>query len=377
MHPRFGKQRIQDALEDTRVVMITGPRQSGKTTLAREISSKDMPFLTLDDATQLDAARSDPVGFLRGFDRAIIDEVQRAPELLLAIKAEVDRNKQPGRFLLTGSANLMTLPKVADSLAGRMDIIRLLPLSQAEIRNGTGQFLDNAFAGRVPVPGQPAFGADLVNLVLTGGYAEAMERKRWHRRQDWHLNYIDAIVQRDVRDIAQIEQLNQMPKLLRVLSEHAGQLVNYSGIGGALGMNHVTTQKYMGVFENLFLTDALRPWYTNKLKRLIKSSKLHFLDSGLLAALRGISPEQIAKDRTVFGAILETFVFGEVQKLASWSGQRCSFSHFRDKDGNEVDLVIENTRGEVVGIEVKASATVSSADFSGLKNPRLKQWPRL
>lgn len=367
MHPRFGKRRIEEALEDTRVVLIAGPRQSGKTTLATEIANKDMPFLTLDDATQLDAAQSDPVGFLRGLDRAVIDEVQRAPELLLAIKAEVDREKRPGRFLLTGSANLMTMPKVADSLAGRMEIIRLLPLSQAELRAGTGEFVDKAFSGRSPAIGQPVLGADLVEMVLAGGYPEALERTRWQRRQDWYLNYVDAIVQRDVRDIAQIEQLGQMPKLLGVLAEHAGQLVNYSGIGAALGMNHVTTQKYMGVFESLFLTYSLRPWFTNKLKRLTKSPKLHFLDSGLLAALKDASPERITKDKTAFGAILETFVFGEVLKLASWSAERCSFSHFRDKDGNEVDLVIENRRGEVIGIEVKASATVSSADFSGLK----------
>lgn len=367
MHPRFGKRRIEEALEDTRVVLIAGPRQSGKTTLATEIANKELPFLTLDDATQLDAAQSDPVGFLRGLDRAVIDEIQRAPELLLAIKAEVDREKRPGRFLLTGSANLMTMPKVADSLAGRMEIIRLLPLSQAELRAGTGEFVDKAFSGRPPAIGQPVLGADLIKIVLAGGYPEALERTRWLRRQDWYLNYVDAIVQRDVRDIAQIEQLGQMPKLLGVLAEHAGQLVNYSGIGAALGMNHVTTQKYMGVFESLFLTYSLRPWFTNKLKRLTKSPKLHFLDSGLLAALKDTSPERITKDKTAFGAILETFVFGEVLKLASWSAERCSFSHFRDKDGNEVDLVIENRRGEVIGVEVKASATVSSADFSGLK----------
>ena len=161
--------------------------------------------------------------------------------------------------------------------------------------------------------------------------------------------------------------MNLMPRLLRVLAEHSGQLVNHSRFGSALGMNHVTTRKYMKVFENLYLVHSLQPWFTNKLKRLIKSPKLHFLDSGLLSALKDVSPERIAKDRTSFGAILETFVVGEILKIASWSDERCSFSHFRDKDGNEVDLVVENRRGEVVGIEVKASATVSSADFSGLR----------
>ena len=367
MHPRFGKARIEEALEDARVIMIAGPRQSGKTTLAAEIANKDRPFLTLDDATQLDAAKRDPVGFLRDVDRAVVDEVQRAPELLLAIKTEVDKDKRPGRFLLTGSANLMTVPTVADSLAGRMEVFQLLPLSQAEIRRGRGRFLDDAFSGKTPNAGEPILGKNLVELVLTGGYPEALERAGWPRRQDWHFSYLDAIIQRDVRDIASVEQIASMPRLLRALAECTGQLVNYSGIGSALGMNHVTTRKYMQIFESLYLIASLQPWFTNKLKRMTKSPKLHFLDSGLLSTLKGISPEQIKNDRTKFGAILETFVFGEIQKLASWSNQRYLFSHFRNKDGNEVDLVIENFRGEVLGIEVKAAATVRSADFSGLR----------
>lgn len=367
MHPRLGRGRIEEALKDTRVVLISGPRQSGKTTLATAIANKDMPFLSLDDPALLDVASSDPVGFLRGIDRAVIDEVQRAPTLLLVIKSSVDRDTRPGRFLLTGSANLMMLPKVADSLAGRMETVRLLPLSQSEIRGGQGRFLDDAFSGKPPPVGEPVFGTDLVELVLAGGYPEALERKSWPRRQDWHEHYVDGIVQRDIREIAPVGQLAQMPKLLNVLAEHAGQLVNCSGVGAALGMNHVTTQKYMKVFESLYLVHSLQPWFTNKLKRLIKSPKLHFLDSGLLAALKDMSPERIAKNRTAFGAILETFVVGEILKIASWGDERCSVSHFRDKDGNEVDLVIENRRGEVVGIEVKASATVSSADFSGLR----------
>ena len=367
MHPRLGRGRIEEALKDTRVVLISGPRQSGKTTLATAIANKDMPFLSLDDPTLLDVASSDPVGFLRGIDRAVIDEVQRAPTLLLVIKSSVDRDTRPGRFLLTGSANLMMLPKVADSLAGRMEIVRLLPLSQSEIRGGQGRFLDDAFSGKPPSLGEPVLGTDLVELVLAGGYPEALERKSWPRRQDWYEHYVDGIVQRDIREIAQVGQLAQMPKLLNVLAEHSGQLVNCSGVGAALGMNHVTTQKYMKVFESLYLVHSLQPWFTNKLKRLIKSPKLHFLDSGLLSALKDMSPERIAKDRTAFGAILETFVVGEILKIASWSDERCSFSHFRDKDGYEVDLVVENRRGEVVGVEVKASATVSNADFSGLR----------
>ena len=366
MYPRFAKARIEEALSDTRVVLISGPRQSGKTTLAMDVAADKIPFLTLDDANVLRSAIDDPVGFARGLDRAVIDEIQRAPDLLLAIKNLVDDDKSPGRFLLTGSANLMTLPKVADSLAGRMEVVRLLPLSQAEIRGVKSNFIDRAFAGEKPAADHMIIGKDLIETVLSGGYPEALRRKRWARKQDWYHGYVDAIVQRDVRDVAQIEQLPIMPKLLSVLAEHSGQLVNYSGVGTALDLNHVTTQKYVGVFESLYLVHTLQPWFTNRLKRLTKSPKLHFLDAGLLAAMRDVSPDVVAKDKTAFGPILETFVLSELRKIASWSEQR-SFSHFRDKDKNEVDIVLENRRGEIVGIEVKSSATVSAGDFSGMR----------
>ena len=347
--------------------MLCGPRQSGKTTLAQRIAGDDIPFFTLDDAITLDAASNDPIGFVRSLDRAVIDEIQRVPGLLLAIKTSVDADPRPGRFLLTGSANLMTLPRVADSLAGRMEILHLLPLAQAELRGIRRSFLERLFAGDVPAAAVPVLGTDLMELVLAGGYPEALTRAGWRRRRDWHLNYIEAILRRDVRDIARIEQLKSMPKLLRVLAEHSGQLVNYSRFGSALDMNHVTTRKYVGVLEDLFLIRTLQPWYSNALKRLLKSPKLHFLDSGLLSSLRRLPPDRVRRDRTVFCPLLESFVFGELLKLASWADDPHSFSHFRDKEGNEVDIVLEDGTGRVAGIEVKASATVSSRDFAGLK----------
>ena len=369
MYPRFVERRIREALADTRVVLICGPRQSGKTTLARRIADDIIPFITLDDAIALDAASTDPVGFVRGLDRAVIDEVQRAPGLILAIKNTVDADPRSGRFLLTGSADLMTLPRVADSLAGRMGIVRLLPLAQAELRGGTARpsFIDMAFEGEFRTPAAPMVGDELVETVLAGGYPEALTRSGWRRRQDWHLDYIEAIMQRDVRDIARIGQLAAMPRLLRVLAEYSGQLVNYSGFGAPLGMNHVTTRKYAGILENLFLVCTLSPWYTNTLKRLTRSPKLHFLDSGLLAALRGITPDRLRRDRTPLGPLLETFVLGELLKLAGWADDRYSFSHFRDKERNEVDIVIEDGMGRIVGVEVKTSATVTSGNFSGLR----------
>ena len=251
----------------------------------------------------------------------------------------------------------MTLPSVADSLADRMGIVRLLPLAPAELQGAPTSFLDEAFAGRPLKSRAPIVGDDLVETVLAGGYPEALTHYGGRRRRDWHLDYIEAIVQRDVRDVVRIEQLGMMPRLLRVLAEHCGQLVNSSAFGTSLGMNHVTMRKYMGVLENLFLVHVLPPWFTNALKRVTKSPRLQFLDSGLLAALRGITPDRLHRDRTPFGTLLETFVLAELLKLASWADDRYIFSHFRDKERNEVDIVIE----------VKASATVSGRDFSGLR----------
>lgn len=367
MYPRKIRRRIETALTDTRVVLVTGPRQAGKTTLVKQIAGGDLPYFTLDNLTTLTAAQQDPIGFIRGLDRAVIDEVQRAPALMLAIKESVDNDPRPGRFLLTGSSDLMTLPRVADSLAGRMEVISLLPLSQSELLSTTSTFLEQIFSGEIPPIKHAVVADDLIDSVITGGYPEAIARKSPSRKQDWYLNYIDAIVQRDLHDIAQIEHSLLIPRLLQSLAHHSSQLVNHSKIGSVLDMNHTTTNKYIGILEQLYLIKKLPAWHSNRLKRLIKTPKLHFLDTGLLAALLGISKAKVKKDRRLFGALLETFVFSELLKDSSWSDMRCEFSHYRDKQQHEVDIVIQNRSGELVGIEVKASATVTGDDFTGLR----------
>lgn len=365
---RKARPIVETALADTRVVLIAGPRQAGKTTLARQVSGSDRPFITLDDLGTLNAARTDPIGFVRGIKRAVIDEVQRAPELILAIKESVDRDDEPGRFLLTGSANLATVPAIADSLAGRMAVVPLLPFAQSEIRSTPGHLLDRLFAGEEPSTGEDTVvGDDLIATVLQGGYPEALRRPTTDRRTAWLEDYVDLILDRDVRDIANIDQLDRLPRLLDVLAEHAGQLVNYSSFGAALGLSNITAQKYVAILERLFLIRTLVPWSNNRLSRLVKTPKLHFLDSGLLATLREDEADALRDNKTRFGALLESFVVSELLKLASWSGRRLSFSHYRTRDQDEVDVIIEDRRGRIVGIEVKASATVKSDDFRGLR----------
>ena len=364
---RFSAARVTTALKDTPVVMVNGPRQSGKTTLVHQFTAADRAYVTLDDDTVLAAARDDPAGFMRGLDRAVIDEVQRAPELLRAIKRLVDDDRRPGRFLLTGSANVLALPQVSESLAGRMEVVSLLPLSRAEIHGRKPTFLEKAFAGKLVKPSEIVVDGELLRTVLAGGYPEMLQRKDAKRRQAWARDYIKAIVQRDVRDVAEVERLDQLPRLLRVLAHHSGRLTNFTQIGGQLGLDDKTTRRYITVLEQLFLVRRIEPWFRNPLTRLVKTPKLHFLDSGLLAAMLGATAERIARDRSVLGPVLETFVFSEVMKQAAWLDDGCVLHHYRDKDQDEIDIVAESDSGSLIGIEVKAAASVNTADFKGLR----------
>jgi hypothetical protein len=364
---RFATKEIVTALKDTPAVMINGPRQCGKTTLVRELMHDDRAYITLDDDTALAAVRGDPAGFLRGFNRVAIDEIQRAPEILRAIKKLIDDDRQPGRFLLTGSADILTLPRVSESLAGRMEIVTLFPLAQAEIYGRKPSFIEKAFAQKLAKPTSMVIGGDLVEIVLAGGYPELLQRSDAKRRQAWARDYVKAIVQRDVRDIAGIEKLEQMSRLFAIAAQQSGKLTNFAQIGGRLGLDDKTTGKYIAVLEQLYLVRRINPWFRNHLKRLIKTPRLHFLDAGLLAALQGLNAERIGKDRSLFGPLLETFVFSEILKQLSWYGESNALYHYRDKDKVEVDIVIENQIGALVGVEIKSAATVETRDFKGLQ----------
>jgi predicted AAA+ superfamily ATPase len=331
------------------------------------MAEQGLRYLTLDDELTLLSAREDPVGMIRSLDRAVIDEIQRAPQLLLAIKKSVDEDRRPGRFLLTGSANLMALPTVADSLAGRMETLSLLPLSQSEMHANATNWIDAAFAGRLLKVDTPLLGEALVEAVLRGGYPEAISRTTARRRTTWARQYIESIIQRDIRDVASIEKLDQLPRLLRGLAQMAGQMCNYTQLGGQVGLDGKTTARYVGVFEQMYLLKRVDVWARNRLNRVVKTPKLQFIDSGLLATLVDLGTTEVQQDRSRFGNVLETFVYGELLKHTTTAEGDYRLLYYRDADKYEVDVVIENAAGQLVGVEVKASATVKPSDLRGLK----------
>ncbi|MBY0399127.1 ATP-binding protein [Myxococcota bacterium] len=366
---RHAEARVRTALKDTRIVALVGPRQSGKTTLVRKIAAdRDMRFVTLDDEQFRQFAHDDPGGFMRGLDGAVIDEVQRAPGLILALKKAVDEDPRPGRFLITGSVDLFKGTISPDSLAGRVETIELLPFSQAEVERRTpSEFLARAFEADFPARRERTGRTpDLVKRVVSGGFPEALARTGPARRQAWLSAYAGALTTRDVAEIAGVSKTTELSRLIDHAAIASGQTLNLAGLGRPLGVDGKTIDRWLTLLEQMFVLRRVRAWHRNDLKRLVKTPKLHFLDSGLLAALRRVTERDIEDDRTKLGALLEGFVFSELSKLVGQSDDPVSISHLRDRDQVEVDFVLEKAR-RVVGIEVKAAASVKPADFHGLK----------
>ncbi|HYW42783.1 MAG TPA: ATP-binding protein [Bryobacteraceae bacterium] len=371
MTRRFLSQPLLAALQDTPVVLLHGARQTGKSTLVRNVAETDHPsrYLTLDDAVLLAAAQGDPAGFLGGIEGpVVIDEVQRAPELFVAIKAEVDRNRQPGRFLLTGSANVLLIPRLAESLAGRMEILTLAPFSQGELAGAPEAFIDAVFSKRLPdLPAAPMDSAGLSSMLLAGGYPPAVERANIGRRHAWFGSYVTTVLERDVRDMANIEALRTLPRLLALVAARSASLLNFAELSRSAGIPQSTLKRYFALFEITFLAQLIPPWSTNLGKRLVKTPKVYLLDSGLTAYLMGLDTERLAAEPNLRGPLLETFVAAELGKQASWSRRHPRLYHFRQSTGAEVDFVLEEPSGQLVGVEVKARATVSGSDFNGLR----------
>ena len=381
MYRRLITQPLTDALADSPVVLVNGARQTGKTTLVQSLAAeRPATYLTLDDIGVLSAARSDPQGFLTGLSGPVVlDEVQHAPGLFPVLKAAVDKQRVPGRFLLTGSANVLLLPKLSESLAGRMEVLTLWPLAQAELvpaelGGAAGNlvdalFSDALFAERLPA-GQdlPATEpTDLVRRLLGGGYPEPLARSSPERRRAWFNSYLTTILQRDVRDIANIEGLTDLPRLLALLASRTSSLLNQADVSRASGVPYTTLLRYLALLEATFLVQMLPPWSSNLGQRLVKAPKVTLCDTGLAASLLGLDGERLAGDGTMRGQLLETFVTMEMRKQAGWSRTQPGLFHWRTAAQQEVDLLLEDASGRLVGIEVKASGTATASDFKGLK----------
>ena len=365
--PRPLRRAVEAALADTPVVAVLGPRQVGKSTLVRELAP-DRPFYDLDVAALGETAAADPAGFLEGLPPVVtLDEVQRVPELLRAIKVSVDRDRRPGRFLLTGSANLLLLPHLSDSLAGRMEVIHLHPLTEAEKERAPGLFLEIFLAGTMKPEIRPEIAASmaLVRRILAGGFPEACTRTA-PRARVWHQQYLRAILERDVRDVAKVRDVHELGRLLKTLANQSASLLNVSNISRDLGLTRTTVNHYIEVLERLFLIRLLPAWHRSAAKRLVKAPKLHLPDTGLAATLMDLNEEDWNAKRGAFGGLLESMVLQQLVAQAGWTDPALRFWHFRDKDQEEVDCVI--TRGSRVwGIEVKASQSVSASDTNGLR----------
>lgn len=371
-YPRHLQARIEEALADSPVVLLHGPRQSGKTTLARQVGeARGYAYVTFDDDTQRAAAESDPVGFVADLpERVVLDEVQRVPGLFTSLKAVVDARRQPGRFILTGSANVLFLPRLADSLAGRMEVLCLKPLTQAELADTPPDFLPSLFGGGFPAgPVARRMGAELAERVAAGGYPAALARASSPRRMAWYRDYVQTLVQRDVRDLARIGALDALPRLMALAAGQSARLLNVAELAAPFQLSRPTIRDYVTLLSRLFLLEELAPWHCNRLSRLIKTPKLHLGDTGLACALLGVDGAGLWRDRGLYGQLLETFVFQELRRQADGLADAIAFCHFRDKDGAEVDVVLESG-GRLAGVEVKAGSTVKSPDFRGLRNLR-------
>lgn len=361
---------VHEALADTPVVLLTGARQSGKSTLAQAIgSSRPHAYVSLDTLSALAAARTDPVGFVEGFtDLAIIDEVQRAPELFLAIKAAVDKDRRPGRFLLTGSANVLLVPRLADTLVGRMEVLTLWPFSQGELNGHPERFVDAVFADdALRITTRSETRESIIDRVLIGGYPEATTRKSVARRDAWFGSYVNTMLQREIPDLAQVDGVAVLNRLITLIAARAPTILNYAAMSRDSGVPQTTLKRYFALLGLTYLTLEVPAWFTNASKRIQKSPKLTLTDTGLMSWLQGATPDRLQRDPTLLGGLLESFVITELRKQIGWSVSQPHLHHLRASSGQEVDIVLEDRRGRLVGIEVKAAAAVGHRDFAGLR----------
>jgi len=368
---RHLEQSIGEALQDTPVVLVHGPRQAGKSTLADQVAGERFAGrrVTLDDPIAANLAKSDPMAFFKAYPPPLlIDEVQRAPQLFLTMKLLVDRDRRPGQFLLTGSANVLALPKMADSLAGRMEVIDLMPFSQGELNERPDGFVDALFAGDASFAFEAEDEAALADRMVRGGYPEASLRGSANRRAQWFDNYVRTILDRDVRDIANIEALAQMPMLFSLLAARAGTTLNTASLATDTNIPYTSLKRYLGLLQTIFLLRLVPAWsISDRTKSLTKTPKAYLVDTGLLCHLANLDPKRLLADRLRFAQVLENLVALELAKQCTFGDARPWLMHLRTVRHLEVDFVLEDRGGDLVGIQVKPAPSLRGEDADGLR----------
>jgi uncharacterized protein len=373
--PRRLSAVVARRLTEEPVVILTGPRTVGKSTLLAELArGSDRLVLDLDQPEARAAAGADPGFMVSGPGPVFIDEFQYVPELLDAIKAELNTDTRPGRFVLTGSTRYTVLPQAAQSLTGRAHVINVLPLSQGELDRRCETFFDLLWhdPGRlVEMPSKPASRDDYGSRILTGGFPMVLRRQTTRSRLSWFADYVDLVVMRDVLDISHVRQREALPRLLRQLAAQTAQVLNISKAGQAVGLEPATANRYAALLEAAFMIQRLPAWGETLGKKLASYPKVHLIDSGLAGWLLGLSAAKLSsrdpRVLTEFGHLVETFAVGEILKQASWSDEIITASHFRTHDGVEVDLVLETWDGRVAAFEVKAGTRIKDPDLDGLR----------
>ncbi len=367
--PRRAASAVAEALADTRVILVNGARQAGKSTLVRQIAAdKAAEWRDLDLPQDRQSALADPVGFVSFDGLLVIDEIQRAPELLLAIKAAVDADPRPGRFLLTGSARLLGLRDLPDTLPGRMETIELWPFSQGEIDRTTDSFVDAAFTLGPGLHHESTVSrADYTDRIVRGGLPEAVARTDPRRRGRFFDSYLQNLIDRQVTQLGEIERTAQLKALLGLLAARSGQLVAAGSLESDLQISRPTVARYMSLLEEIFLIKRIPGWSRNLGTRATATPKLIFADSGIAARLLSVDSHALRRPGAPFGPLLEGFVLSELARQLTWSTELTDLYHYRDHNKIEVDAVLENRRRQVIGIEVKAASTVRTDDFTGLR----------
>lgn len=367
--PRKAAVAVEEALDDTRVVLVNGARQYGKSTLVMKIGNeRAAEWRSLDRAETRQAAQFDPTEFVATCESMVIDEVQRVPELLLAIKEQVDADPRPGRFLLTGSARVLGLRGLPDALPGRMETIELWPLSQGEIEEKPDGFVDTIFTqGPAYQHTSTETRVGYIERITRGGFPEAVARPP-RRRERFLDSYVADLINRDVMQLSSIERGPEMRALTKLVAARSGQLLVPGSLASELGLPHPTIKRYLGLLEEVFLLKRIPAWSRNLSTRALATPKVAMVDSGIAANLLGLDAESLREPGSPLGPLLEGFVAMEIARQLTWSDQRADLYHYRTRDQIEVDLVLENRRGQVVALDVKAASTVRGDDFRGLRH---------